>query len=273
MDKIKFSILDEATIDTEILNGIADVVARGAFTLGREVAEFEAAFANFVGAPHAIGVNSGTDAIKLALMACGIKAGDHVVVPANTFVATAGAAVELGCRIIWCDVDPITNLIDLDKLEPILVHDQPAAVIPVHWAGRPVDMKRLSHMVSQHHYIGPRPVVVEDACQALGADGDAEKVGICRYSDAAAYSLHPLKNLHVWGDGGMVTTKAAMTDATIRLLRNHGLQGRDTVERWGVNSRLDTIQAVVGLAAMGDLGAAIERRRRTAAAYSAEAGP
>jgi aminotransferase EvaB len=212
-------------------------VATGDFTLGKPLQEFEANFAKLIGTQHAIGVNSGTDAIKIALKALGVKPGDEVITAANTFVATVGAINEIGAVPVFVDVDE-TFCMDVNLIEAAIT-SKTTAIVPVHFTGYMTKMDRVMEIAEKYKLI-----VVEDACQGILAEWKGKKSGT--WGHAAAFSLHPLKNLNVWSDGGMIVTDKSELDAEIRLLRNHGLIDRDHVEVLGFNSRLDTFQAIVG---------------------------
>lgn len=241
----------------EILAGIRRVVAEGSFTLGRAVGEFEEQFARLIGARHAIGVGSGTDAIKVALKALGVGFGDEVITAANTFVATVGAIAEVGATPVFVDCDD-TFCMNVAAVEAKITA-KTKAIVPVHFTGETVNMRALMDIAKRHNL-----VVVEDACQAILADSDGKRAGT--FGNAAAYSLHPLKNLNVWGDAGVIITNDDALAAKLRLLRNHGLSSRDEVELLGYNSRLDSIQAVVGSWLIGETEE-ITRKRIANAAY------
>ena len=221
----------------ELWEELKAFVATGDFTLGRPLQEFEANFAKLIGTQHAIGVNSGTDAIKIALKALGVKPGDEVITAANTFVATVGAINEIGAVPVFVDVDE-TFCMDVNLIEAAIT-SKTAAIVPVHFTGYMTKMDRVMEIAEKYKLI-----VVEDACQGILAEWKGQKSGT--WGHAAAFSLHPLKNLNVWSDGGMIVTDNSQLDAEIRLLRNHGLIDRDHVEVLGFNSRLDTFQAIVG---------------------------
>ena len=236
----------------DILNKIEEAVLSYQFTLGPQVEEFEQAFAKRLGVAHAIGVASGTDAIKLALKAYGIRAADQVIIPANTFIATAGAVIELGA------VPVIVDVLDDFTIDPVQVEQatrgrvEVKAIIPVHLNGYPCDMADIMDLAERYEL-----VVVEDACQAVMAtvaipgflSPTSAKIthNVGTIGHAGAFSLHPLKNLNVWGDGGVIVTDNPEKDDWLRRYRNHGLLNRDRVSFPGVNSRLDTLQAVVAL--------------------------
>jgi dTDP-4-amino-4,6-dideoxygalactose transaminase len=220
----------------ELWEELKKFVKTGDFTLGKPLYEFEDNFSSLIGTRHAIGVNSGTDAIKIALRALGVGAGDEVITAANTFVATVGAIAEIGAIPIFIDVDD-TFCMNVDLIEQAIT-PKTKAIVPVHFTGYMTKMDKVIELANKY-----RLVVVEDACQSILAEWKGKKAGT--WGDVAAFSLHPLKNLNVWSDGGIVVTDNPELDKKIRLLRNHGLLDRDHVEILGYNSRLDTFQAVV----------------------------
>lgn len=236
--QVRYNYLPKQFAQPEaIFDGIRELVKSGDFTLGKQVEEFEQKFAELIGADYAVGVGSGTDAIKLSLKAIGLKPGDEVITAANTFVATVGAIVEIGCIPVFVDVN------DNYVMDPSLIEreitDRTRAIVPVHFTGEPVDMDAVLD-VAECYNLG----VVEDACQSILAKWNSLNCG--NFGVTGAFSLHPLKNLNVWADGGMIVTSNELIYNKLRLLRNHGLADRDTVEVFGYNSRLDTIQAIVG---------------------------
>lgn len=212
-------------------------VPTGDFTLGKPLIEFENQFSKLIGAKYAIGVNSGTDAIKLSLKALGVGFGDEVITTANTFVATVGAIAELGAIPVFVDCDD-TFCMNVDLLEKV-ISKKTKAIVPVHFTGYMTDMRKLMPIAKKYNL-----PVVEDACQSILGAIENKKAGT--WGNTGAFSLHPLKNLNVWSDGGVIVTDDEELAKNLRLLRNHGLIDRDNVEILGCNSRLDTIQAVVG---------------------------
>lgn len=220
----------------EIFTKLDDVVARGDFTLGREVKEFEDAFAAKIGVKHAIGVGNGTDALRLCLKAVGIKAGDEVITSANTFIATAGAICEVGAMPVFVDVtDNLT--MDAGKIEAAIT-DKTKAIMSVVWGGNMPDMPYIRALADERDLF-----LIEDSAQAIMSSINGKKAGT--WGDISAFSMHPLKNLSGWGDAGAVVTNDDDLAAWVRSYRNHGLIARNTVEFAGCNSRLDTVQAVV----------------------------
>lgn len=257
--RVPFSYLPEQFADPEpIFARLRQVVATGDFTLGAPVAEFEERFAELAGSRHAIGVNSGTDALRLSLKAVGAGPGDEVITAANTFIATVGAIAAVGARPVFVDcLDDFC--MDVSHVAPAIT-PRTKAVIPVHMSGAMVDMPRLLAITEAHGI-----AVVEDACQAVKSSLDGRAAG--SWSIAGAFSLHPLKFLNIWGDGGVITTGDDEFAHRLRLLRNHGLESRDVVVSLGENSRLDTLQAVVALHVLEQADWIVAERRKNAAFY------
>ena len=236
--KVRYSYLPQQFNDCEELwDDLRQFVKTGDFTLGKPLKIFEKNFAKLIGTKYAVGVNSGTDAIKLSLKALGIKSGDEVITTANTFVATVGAICELGATPVFVDCDD-SFCMNVELLEEKIT-SKTKAFLPVHFTGYMTDMRKLN-LIAQKYNIP----VVEDACQSILGDIDGKKAG--QWGVTGAFSLHPLKNINVWSDGGIIVTDDKKIFDHLLLLRNHGLSSRDNVEIMGYNSRLDTIQAVVG---------------------------
>jgi dTDP-4-amino-4,6-dideoxygalactose transaminase len=236
--EVRYSYLKQQFENCDDLwDNLKAFVPTGDFTLGKPLTEFEQRFAKLIGTKHAIGVNSGTDAIKLSLKALGVGFGDEVITTANTFVATVGAIAELGAIPVFVDCDD-TFCMNVDLLERAITK-KTKAILPVHFTGYMTDMRKLMPIAKKHNL-----PVVEDACQSILGAIENKKAGT--WGNTGAFSLHPLKNLNVWSDGGVIVTDDDALADTLRLLRNHGLIDRDRVEILGCNSRLDTIQAVVG---------------------------
>lgn len=250
----QFAAADRA----EILALIDAIAARGDFTLGREVGELEAAFAKVCGVDHAIGVANGTDALELCLEATGFGERQVITSPFS-FYATASAIVRGGCSLVFADVGP-DFLIDPEAIEAAIT-PWTTTIMPVHWAGRPCDMPAIAAIAKDHSLD-----VIEDAAQAVGANIAGRACGA--WGDAAGFSLHPLKTVNVWGDGGVVTTGSPDAASYIRKLRNHGMVDRDHTLFWGRNSRLDTIQAAIALRELARLDGRIEARNRNAMALN-----
>ena len=219
-----------------ILEKIRGLVIRGDFTLGREVDQLEDEFAAMAGAAHAIGVGSGTDALFLSLKALGIDKGDEVITTPYTFFATIGAIVTAGAKPVFVDIGEDYN-IDVSRIEAAIT-PRTKAILPVHWSGKPCDMDPMLEIAARHGLD-----IVEDACHAVQATYKNRPAGTL--GTLGCFSFHPLKNLNVWGDGGIVTTNSDELAGKLRLLRNHGLINRDQCAVFAYNSRLDTLQAVV----------------------------
>lgn len=254
--RVKYAYLDEQFADVdEYLEDLRDLVASCEYTLGPFVEAFERKFANYIGIKHVIGTNTGTDALIVALKAAGVKPGDEVITVPNTFIATVGAIVAAGARPVFVDCDERYQ-IDVNKIEAALT-SRTRAIVPVHWGGCSPDVEAVSDIAHRH-----RLVVVEDACPAVGAQVNGRCAGT--FGNVNAFSMHPLKPLNVWGDGGMVVTDDDDMAAWIRLYHNHGLKDRDHVEFWGVNKRLQPVQAVVASRQLDEIENIIEARIRNA---------
>ncbi|HEU5318372.1 MAG TPA: DegT/DnrJ/EryC1/StrS family aminotransferase [Chloroflexota bacterium] len=224
-------------IQKETIAGLLDTLEDMDLLLGPNVRAFEAEFAAYCQAKYAIGVGNGTDALQLALRACGVRAGDEVITVSNTFFATAEAIVQLGAVPVFVDVDPRTFTMDPARL-PAAIGPRTRAIVPVHLYGQMADMDAIMDVAHRHGL-----VVVEDACQAHGAEDHGRRAG--SVGDAAAFSFYMSKNLGAYGDGGAVTTSSRAIADEIRLLRDHGSSRKYEHDEFGMNSRLDEIQAVV----------------------------
>lgn len=259
--KVRYSYLPQqfAEID-DLLAEIKQFVATGDFTLGAPLARFEERFAALIGVRHAIGVGSGTDAIKLPLKALGVGHGDEVITAANTFIATVGAINEIGAKPVFVDCDD-TFCMNVDQVEAAIT-PRTKAIVPVHFTGYMTDMRKLLPVAQAHGL-----PIVEDACQGILANIDGRNSG--SWGVAGAFSLHPLKNLNVWGDAGVAVTDDDEMARQLRLLRNHGMRNRDEIEILGYNSRLDSLQAVVGNWLIGEAAAISEKRIANARYYDA----
>jgi dTDP-4-amino-4,6-dideoxygalactose transaminase len=254
--RVAYSYLPQQFAAVEdIFNDLRGLVASGEFTLGPYVEAFEHKFAQYLGVKHAIGTNTGTDALILALKAVGVKPGDEVITVPNTFVATVGAIVAAGARPVFVDCNPRYQM-DANRIAAAIT-SRTRAVLPVHWGGSPADIEDVLRVSRQFDV-----AVIEDACPAAGAQVRGRSVGT--FGRAAAFSMHPLKPLNVWGDGGVVVTNDDRIAAFLRLYRNHGLKDRDHVEFWGVNNRLQPVQAVVGSRMLDRIEESIAVRIRNA---------
>ena len=255
--RVPYAYLDSEFADpSAIMSDIAALVRTGDFTLGYPVREFEDRVRAFTGVGHAVGMASGTDALTLALVALGVGHGDEVITATNSFVASAGAIAMAGATPVLVDVRD-DYLIDPEAVERA-VTQRTKAIIPVHLTGSIADMPAIM-AIARHHGL----FVVEDAAQAMGATLYGQHAG--SWGDVACVSLHPLKMLNVWGDGGICLTQFAHLDERLRLLRNHGLASRDDAVMFGANGRLSSLQAVVANRVILGLPQTLERRRAAAA--------
>jgi dTDP-4-amino-4,6-dideoxygalactose transaminase len=226
-----------ASIGEEIRGAIERVLASQQFILGREGAALETEIAHLCGAAHGIGVASGTDALILALRACGVSAGDEVIIPPFTFVATASAVNAIGARPVFVDIRPDTYNLDPSDL-PRRVTKKTKAIIPVHLYGLPADMDPILDFARANDLR-----VIEDNAQSLGATYKGHPTG--SMSDVACISFYPTKNLGAYGDAGMMVTNSGEAAERLRRLRNHGQSGKYVSSEAGWNSRLDEIQAAI----------------------------
>jgi dTDP-4-amino-4,6-dideoxygalactose transaminase len=249
-----------APLRTEILADVAELIDSGAFVGGAAVAAFEADFAGYCRTRLCVGVSSGLDALRIALLAAGIERGDEVLVPAMTFVATLEAVVQAGGTPVVVDVAPDDRTLDVARAEAA-VTARTRFVVPVHLYGQMADMRRLRRFADRH---GLR--IVEDACQAHGASRDGVRAGTG--GEAAAFSFYPAKNLGAMGDAGaLVTSDPRLADAA-HGLRHHGERRRYEHEVQGYTARLDTLQALVLRRKLRLLDGWNEERRRAAGFYS-----
>ncbi len=235
--KINHNYLGEQFSDYSTIFGkIEKLILKGDYTLGDEVNLFEQRFAQLENVRFAIGVGSGTDALFLSLKALGVSQGDEVITTPYTFFATIGAIVTAGAKPVFVDIGEDYN-IDVNKIEAAITK-KTKAILPVHWSGRLCHMKKIKEIASKYNLF-----VVEDAAHAIMAKYGDDYAG--HYSDTACFSMHPLKNLNVWGDGGVIVTNNEDLKARLSLMRNHGLLNRDECAIFSYNSRLDTLQAIV----------------------------
>lgn len=221
----------------DILNRISEILDSMRLFLGPNVQAFEQEFAAFQEVEHAVGVSDGTMALQLALMACGVGAGDEVITASHTFIATAEAIALVGAVPVFVDIDPHTYTIDVKQIESRIT-PRTRTIMPVHLYGQPADMDPISELAERHGLY-----VIEDACQAHGARYKGRRTG--GLGHAAAYSFYFSKNLGAYGEAGMVTTNDEALAGKVRMLRDHGSPRRYYHEHIGTNARLDEIQAAV----------------------------
>jgi dTDP-4-amino-4,6-dideoxygalactose transaminase len=241
----------------ELLESFSALIDSGAFINGPAVREFEDAFADYVGTDVAVGLASGLDALRLGLIAAGIKTGDEVLVPANTFVATLEAVTQAGGRPVPVEMSETDWNMDVDAAE-VAVGDKTRFLMPVHLYGQMADMRALADLADRHGL-----TLVEDACQAHGADRDG--IGAGTKGAFSAFSFYPGKNLGAFGDAGALTTNDGGLAEAVKSLREHGQRAKYEHEREGWTARLDTIQAIVLLAKLQRIAGWNDERRTIAA--------
>ena len=244
----------------EIDKAIHGVLDNCNFILGREVKDFETNFAVYCGCKHAVGVASGTDALILILRAMGIGTKDEVITTANSYIATAVAISSVGARPVFVDIDPVTYNIDPEGIENVITK-KTKVIMPVHIYGQPADMDVINKLAVRY-----KLKVVEDACQAHGAQYKGRKTGCL--SDAAAFSFYPSKNLGAFGDGGIITTNDTGLYEKVKVLRDCGRRSKYDHMIRARNSRLDTIQAAVLNVKLKYLDESNRLRRQHAALYA-----
>jgi dTDP-4-amino-4,6-dideoxygalactose transaminase len=247
-------------IESEVLPVVTEAMQNGAFIGGPQVSGFEEEFAAFCDSRYCVGVGSGTDALRFALMAAGVGGGHEVITVPNTFIATTEAISQTGARPVFVDVDPQTCNLDPEKIEAKITA-RTKAIVPIHLYGQPADMDPITEIADRHGL-----AVVEDACQAHGAlykDKKAGSMGL-----AGCFSFYPGKNLGAFGEGGAVVTQEERTAETIRMIRDHGQNKKYYHDVEGYNGRLDAIQAGVLRIKLKRLAAWNESRRKNAAYYN-----
>lgn len=252
----------------EIDAAIQRVLDSGFYILGEEVEAFEREFADFVGVPYGVSVANGTDALEIALRACGIGAGDVVLTVSHTAVATVAAIELVGAKPVFVDVDPVTFTIDLDRLEAEIaqVKNTPSlgtlkAIIPVHLYGHPCNMPAIMRLAEVHGLY-----VIEDCAQAHGATLNERNIGT--WGHLAAFSLYPTKNLGAIGDAGIVVTRDEQLANELKSLRQYGWRERYISDIPGMNSRLDVLQAAILRVKLKYLAADNQKRQAIAQTYS-----
>lgn len=247
-------------IKDEIDKAISEVIESSSFIGGKYVNTFEDDFVKFTKSKNVIGVGNGTDALTIALKSLKLPPDSEVIVPANSFIATSEAVTNAGNKLIFCDIDPNTYLIDLNIVEQ-LITPSTSAIIPVHLYGQMVDMKALKDIADKHGL-----VVIEDAAQAHGVQYNGITVG--ELSNCACYSFYPGKNLGAYGDGGAITTNDNTLANKIRKYVNHGRSEKYNHEFEGINSRLDGLQAAILSVKLKYLPSWNTQRRKAANYYN-----
>lgn len=247
------------TIKEEIKNAIQEVIDSTTFILGEQLKNFEKEFADYCNAKYAVGLNSGTSALHLALLAKGIGKGDEVVTTPNTFIATCEAISYTGAVPKLADIKPGTYNMDPHKLEKAIT-PKTKAIIPVHLYGQPADMKEIIEIAKKHNI-----TVIEDACQAHGAEHYDKKVPI---SDIGCFSFYPSKNLGAYGEGGSIVSNDNEVDEIIRAYRDHGQIKKNVHKYIGYNYRLEEMQAAILRVKLRHLDKWINMRRKNAMLYN-----
>ena len=219
----------------EILKSLDKVLKKGHLVLTNELEEFEKKICEYTKAKYCLGLNSGTDALMMSLWALGIGKGDEVITSPTSFIATVGAITHVGAKPVFVDVKEDFNIDENKIIEKITSRTK--AIMPVHWTGRVCNMTKIQSIAKKFNL-----KVIEDAAQAMGS---YHKKHAGSFSQVAAFSTHPLKNLNALGDGGFITTNNKKIYQKIKLLRNHGIKKRDYIEIYGVNSRLDVLNAEI----------------------------
>jgi len=250
------------TVKRDVMPGLQHLFETSAYCLGPAVERFEKSFAEYIGTRHVIGVNSGTSALHLAVLAAGIRAGDKVLLPSHTFVATAWAVVYAGAQPIFCDVEKETGNIDIADAER-RISAGVKAIIPVHLYGQPANMSAVSAFARKHGL-----VIIEDAAQAHGAVYSGKKVGT--FGTYGCFSFYPGKNLGAAGEAGAICTDDDAAAERLRALRNHGQKERYVHSEVGFNYRMEGIQALVLEHKLRYLDAWTAERKRIAARYLEE---
>jgi len=249
------------SIKDEIDRAIQNVLNNTSFIMGEELKKFEVEFAQFCDVKSAIGVANGSDALILALKACGISKGDEVITVPHTFIATTEAISNVGGQVIFVDIDPKTYTIDVSKIEE-KINDKTKAIIPVHLYGQPADMDPIIRLAKKYNL-----KIIEDAAQAHGAEYKEEKVG--SIGDVGCFSFYPGKNLGAYGDAGIVVTNNEEIAEKVKLFRNHGrITKKYEHEIEGYSSRLDNLQAAILRVKLRHLNKWNDLRRRNAKKYN-----
>lgn len=243
------------------MEAVASVLRSGRLSLGPKLEEFEHSIATYIGVPHAVAVSSGTAGLHLCLLALGIGAGDAVLLPSFTFIAAANAIRFVGATPVFVDIDPVTLNIDPEKIAAAIT-PRTRAILVVHTFGAPAEMEPILALARKHNLL-----VVEDACEALGAEYAGQRVG--SFGDASVFAFYPNKQITT-GEGGMIVTRDAQLAARLRALRNQGRTGGDWFDHQelGYNYRISELACALGLAQMQRIESILALREQTAQAYS-----
>jgi len=254
-------------IDKEDIEAVLKILKSDWITQGPKIQEFEKALAKYCGARYAVVCSSGTAALHLAYLTAGLKKGDEVITSPNTFAATANMLLAVGAKPVFCDIRLDTYNIDESQIEKLII-SRTKAIVPVHFAGHPCEMEKISKIAKKHKLL-----VIEDACHALGAKYKNLKVGSCKYSDMAVFSFHPVKSITT-GEGGAILTNNEKFYKKLILLRSHGIhkdeKDKNIMTELGYNYRLTDIQAALGISQFKKLDGFIRARRRVIKWYEKE---
>lgn len=254
--KVPFNYLKQQFSNNAIyINKWKKLIKSSNFTLGEIVESFEKQFANFTKSKHCITTNSGTDAIIIGLKSLGVKPGDEIITVCNTFYATVGAIIACGCKPVFVDCDERYQ-IDITKIKKVITK-KTKVILPVHWAGASPDMKKIKNLAKKNNI-----KILEDACMGIGTKIHLKNPGT--FGDIGTMSMHPVKTLNVMGDGGIIVTNNNKLANWIRKYRNHGMKDRDHIDFWGVNSRLQPIQAIVAKIQLKKIKRIIQKRNYNA---------
>ncbi len=237
---------------------IDNILKKANFVLTEEVSEFEKSIAKYTNTKYCLGLNSGTDALMMSLMVSGIKKGDEIITTPISFIATLGALIHIGARPIFVDVDDDLN-INPDLIEKAITK-KTKAILPVHWGGKLCKMDKIQRIARKFNL-----KIIEDSAQGLGAFYKKKHAGT--FSNISCFSAHPLKNLSAFGDGGFIITNNKTYYEKIKLFRNHGLKERDNSTIFGLNSRLDSLNAKILTYRLKKLNKTLEKRRRNVKLY------
>ncbi len=249
-----------AQVGSEVEKEVLEVLRSGSYILGKHNKAFEQEISEFLGVKNAVTLNSGTDALHLALRALDIGEGDEVITVAFTFVATTEAIGIVGAKPVFVDIDPDTFNMDVKQIESKIT-PKTKAILPVHLYGQPCDMDVIMDIAKRHNLF-----VIEDACQAIGAEYKGKKVGT--FGDIGCFSFYPTKNLGTMGDGGLAVTNSEYLKNRMVALRNHGGAVRYYHDEIGVNSRLDEVQAAILRVKLNYINEWNKKRREHAAFYN-----
>ncbi len=250
-------------IEFELLGGIKDTFRSGRYILGNNVKDFEKSFAKYVDTKYCVGVANGLEALQISLMSMGIGPGDEVITVSNTAVATVLAIINAGATPVFVDIDEYFH-IDAAKIEE-KINRKTKAIIPVHLFGQVADMDAILNIAKKHNL-----KVIEDACQAHGAEFKGRKAG--SFGDAGCFSFYPTKNLGAYGDAGAITTNSGLIYKKCLMLRNYGQKNRYEHLMKGINSRLDEIQASILNTKLRKLDGLLKRRNKIAEIYMRNLG-